>query len=155
MQQRESPGTHCQQGRQGNSLPACRGDSGGGLMGGEGDGRRFSNCFSFSCLKTFAWALRESFVYIYDSASWSLGGWHRWRIRIYGGKLSATATGNFLKKHPFIEQKSAVCVENAVKCVVLSWKRWSAWWLKPIWFQWSKERKSWRSAWFQCFTISS
>lgn len=36
VQQRESPGTHCQQGRQGNSLPACRGDSGGGVDGGRG-----------------------------------------------------------------------------------------------------------------------
>lgn len=154
MQQRESPGTYCQQGRQGNSLPACRGDSGGRWWGERGMGGDSQTVFHF-----LAWKLllehSGNHLYIYDSASWSLGGWHRWRIRIYGGKLSATATGNFLKKHPFIEQKSAVCVENAVKCVVLSWKRWSAWWLKPIWFQWSKERKSWRSAWFQCFTISS
>lgn len=29
----------------------------------------------------------------------------------------------FKKKNPFIQQKSTVCVKNAVKYVVLSWKR--------------------------------
>lgn len=92
-------------------------------------------------------------ICMYASASWCLGGWLHWRIRLCCGKLS-NCNRKLLKQHPFSWQTSAVSAENTVRYVVLSWNRGSARWSKMIWFQRAK-KKSRRSVWFQCFIINS